>query len=314
MTPGPVAVVGAGSIGVGWALVFARGGRAVALHDPDPARREAAGGELRERLAELSAAGLLDEPPDAIAARVRIEAALERAVAGAVHVQECAPEQLELKRELFARLDALADPAAVLASSSSALTASSFAGDVPGRARCLVVHPGNPPHLLPIAEVVPAPFTSAGAVDATMALLRDAGMSPVLVRKEIEGFVFNRLQGALLREAYCLVRDGVATVDDVDRVVREGVGRRWAVVGPFETADLNTRGGIAVHAERLGPAYARMGAERGQDDPWTDDLVAHVTAERRRALDLADWDERVAWRDRALIALEVARRGLAEER
>jgi L-gulonate 3-dehydrogenase len=120
------------------------------------------------------------------------------------------------------------------------------------------------------------------------------------VRKEIEGFVFNRLQGALLREAYCLVRDGVADVDDVDRVVREGLGRRWAVIGPFETADLNTRGGIAEHAKRLGPAYARMGAERGQDDPWTPELVARVTEERRRLLPLEQWEERVAWRDRRM--------------
>jgi 3-hydroxyacyl-CoA dehydrogenase len=131
------------------------------------------------------------------------------------------------------------------------------------------------------------------------------------VRREIEGFIFNRLQGALLREAYCLVRDGVASVDVVDRVVRDGPGRRWAFSGPFETADLNTRGGIEAHARRLGPAYARMGAERGQDDPWTDELVAQVVRERRARLPLAEWDDRVAWRDRALAALEQARRAIA---
>ncbi len=106
-------------------------------------------------------------------------------------------------------------------------------------------------------------------------------MSPVLVRREVEGFVFNRLQGALLREAYCLVRDGVASAADVDRVVRDGLGRRWAVLGPFETAELNTRGGIEAHAEKLGPAYARMGAERGQHDAWTPELVAQVARELR---------------------------------
>src|SRR5688500_6615019 len=113
-------------------------------------------------------------------------------------------------------------------------------------------------------------------------------MQPVLVRKEVEGFVFNRLQGALLREAYCLVRNGVASVEDIDRIVRDGLGLRWSVVGPFETADLNNRGGIEAHAEKMGPAYARMGAERGQHDPWTPDLVAKVAAARRRALPLAD--------------------------
>jgi 3-hydroxyacyl-CoA dehydrogenase len=112
----------------------------------------------------------------------------------------------------------------------------------------------------------------------------------------------------VLREAYCLVRDGVASVDDVDRVMREGLGRRWAVIGPFETVDLNTRGGIEAHAARMGPAYARMGAERGQDDPWTEDLVARVAGQRRALLALEDWDARVAWRDHMLLALERARR------
>jgi 3-hydroxyacyl-CoA dehydrogenase len=136
-------------------------------------------------------------------------------------------------------------------------------------------------------------------------------MSVVRVRAEIEGFVFNRLQGALLREAYCLVRDGVASVDDVDRVVRDGLGRRWAVIGPFETADLNTRGGIEAHAARLGAAYARMGLDRGQHDPWTPGLVRRVTDERRQLLPLELWEERVGWRDRMLMALERTRRRMA---
>ena len=308
-----VAVVGAGSIGVGWTIVFARAGRSVAVHDPDPARLAAAPRELAARVRELADAGLLDEPPDVVAARVAWHAELAAAVRGAAHVQECAPEDLALKRALFAELDALAAPGVPLASSASTLTASAFARELPGRARCLVAHPGNPPYLLPVVEVVPAPFTDPAVAARVTALLSAAGMSPVTIRREIEGFVFNRLQGAVLREAYCLVRDGVASVDDVDRVVRDGLGRRWAVVGPFETADLNTRGGIAVHARRLGPAYARMGAERGQDDPWTDALVEQVAGERRARLPLEDWNARVAWRDRALVALERARRELGSE-
>ncbi|MDO8209031.1 3-hydroxyacyl-CoA dehydrogenase [Conexibacter sp. CPCC 206217] len=303
-----IAVVGSGSIGVAWAIVFARAGRSVALHDTDAGRLDAARGELRARLDELAAAGLLDAPPAAVAQRVATHTDLATALDGAIHVQECAPERVELKRELFAQLDALAAPHVSLASSSSALTASSFAGELPGRERCLVVHPANPPFLLPVVELVPAPFTAAAVVDGVEALLRDAGMSPVRVAHEPEGFVFNRLQGALLREAYCLVRDGVASVEDVDRVVREGLGRRWAIIGPFETVDLNTRGGIASHAEKMGPAYARMGAERGQDDPWTPELVATVAQQRRALLPLEQWDERVAWRDRELIAAERARR------
>jgi 3-hydroxyacyl-CoA dehydrogenase len=303
-----VAVVGGGTIGVAWALVFARAGFAVAVHDSQPARLEAVPAELRRRLEDLAAAGLLDEPVDAVAARARLAAELADAVRDAAHVQECVPEDLGLKRELFGRLDRLAPAGATLASSSSALTASAIAADLDGRARCLVAHPANPPHLLPLVELVPAPFTDAATVERCAALLAAAGLAAVRLRRELEGFVFNRLQGALLREAYCLVRDGVASVEDVDRVVRLGLGRRWAVIGPFETADLNTRGGIAAHAELLGAAYARMGADRGQDDPWTPELVAHVTAERRALLPLERWDERVAWRDRSLIAAERGRR------
>ena len=126
---------------------------------------------------------------------------------------------------------------------------------------------------------------------------------------ELEGFVFNRLQGAMLREAYALVRDGVASVADIDRIVSDGLGRRWSVIGPFETVDLNVRGGIAAHAQRMGPAYARMGAERGDRSTWTDELVARVAAERRAVLPLDRWDARVEWRDRGAHAACTGPRG-----
>lgn len=304
----PVAVVGSGSIGVAWAVVFARAGRPVVLHDPDPGRLRAVPGELRARLDALDGHGLLDEPVEVVAGRVRTSGVLADGVEGAVHVQECAPESLELKRTLFAELDALTGEHVVLASSSSALTCSAIADGLAGRHRCLVVHPGNPPYLLPVAEVVPAPFTSAEVVARTGALLAAAGMSVVPVHAEVEGFVWNRLQGALLREAYCLVRDGVVSATDLDRVVRDGVGRRWAVLGPFATAELNTRGGIEAHAERLGPAYARMGAERGQHDPWTPDLVRRVAEEIHQELPPARWAQSVLRRDERLMVLERARR------
>ncbi len=304
----PVAVIGAGSIGVAWAIVFARGGRIVRLQDPDAARRAAVPGEIEARLRDLSAAGLLEEEPLAIAARIGVVASVAEAVADAGHVQENAPERLDIKRALFTEFAGLAPPDATLASSSSAIVASAFAPDTAARGRCLVAHPGNPPFLIPVVEIVPAPFTDAQTVTAVRDLMVDCAMRPVLVEREVEGFVFNRLQGAMLREAYCLVRDGVIGVEDLDTVVRDGLGLRWSVIGPFETSDLNTRGGIASHAAKMGPAYARMGAERGQNDPWTAELVARVSAERRAALPLDLWDDRVSWRDRALMRVVSARR------
>ena len=166
-----------------------------------------------------------------------------------------------------------------------------------------MAHPGNPPYLLPVVELVPADFPDPEIVKTAGCLFTDAGMSVVTLGREIEGFVFNRLQGAMLREAYCLVRDGVVSVDDLDKIIRDGLGMRYAFIGPFETSDLNVRGGISAHAARMATAYERMGAERGQHDPWTADLVDKVAGQRREKLPLEGWDDRVAWRDRRLMAL-----------
>lgn len=295
-----VAVLGAGSIGVSFAILFACRGVDVAVFDPFEDALPRAAADLRERLKQLDLAD-----PAAIEARVRLTADLEDALAGATFVQECAPERVDLKQDLLVQA-AVGTPAEVpLASSSSAIVPSRLAEglDVSVAARILVGHPGNPPYLLPVIEVVPSAVTAEAIIGRATEIYRSAGLRPVLVRREVEGFLFNRLQGALLREAYCLVRDGVATVDDIDEVVRSGLGLRWSFIGPFETADLNTRGGIESHAAKMGPAYARMGAERGQRDPWTPDLIAEVTAQRRALLDLEDWDERVRWRDRQLIRM-----------
>jgi 3-hydroxyacyl-CoA dehydrogenase len=314
-----VAIAGAGSIGVAFAVLFASAGHPVRVWDAFPEAFERARADLRSRLGLLAEFGLLAEDPSAVADRVSFDPELADAVRSAALVQECAPERVELKRELFAAIAAAAPADAILASSSSAITPSTIlAGldaaapgpdaaspDVAGlAARLLVAHPGNPPYLLSVIELVPSPATDAAVLDRASALYRSAGLHPVLVRKEVEGFIFNRLQGAVLREAYALVRDGVATVDDIDEVVRSGLGRRWSFIGPFETVDLNTRGGLESHAQKMGPAYERMGAERGQHDPWTPDLVATAVAQRRALLPLADWESRVRWRDEQLMRLK----------
>jgi 3-hydroxyacyl-CoA dehydrogenase len=299
-----VAVLGAGSIGVSFAILFARNGFDVTVYDPFDEALPRAARDLRERLERLDVAASADAE-----ALVRFTSDLDVALADAGFVQECAPERADLKRELLRRAAAKTSPVVPLASSSSAIVASRLAEglDAVVAERIIIGHPGNPPYLLPVVEVVPSPATAEAITRRATEVYRAAGLRPVLVRHEVEGFVFNRLQGALLREAYCLVRDGVASVDDIDEVVRNGLGLRWSVIGPFETADLNTRGGIESHAAKMGPAYERMGAERGQHDPWTPGLVAEVTAQRRALLDLDDWDERVRWRDRQLIGLRGAR-------
>jgi L-gulonate 3-dehydrogenase len=306
------AIIGAGSIGVAWAVVFARAGWAVTVFDVDPAMRSAAPAQITARLKVLATAGLLAEESADVAGRVVVTDSLSEAVAGCEWVQECVVESLPVKQRVFAELDASASGGAILASSTSMIACSRWASELSDRTRCLVAHPGNPPYLLPVVELAPAPFTAAAVVERAKEVQTAIGMTPVLVHGEPEGFVFNRLQGALLREAYCLVRDGVVDAADVDRVVSHGLGRRWSVIGPFATAHLNTRGGIRRHADVMGPAYERMGAERGQHDPWTAELVEEVVAAVERALPDDDWAQQVMRRDEALIELDRTRQAKAE--
>ena len=321
MTPGnrsgglggdQIAIVGGGQIGVGWAITFARAGSGVAVYEPDAARRRAIPSELAARLAELDEHGLLSDDPEDVITRVGVGADLASAVEGATHVQECVPESLDLKVELFGRLDSLAAAGTTLASSSSSMTISDIASDLEGRARCLLVHPGNPPYLIKVVEVAPAPFTDPDAVESVRDLLVSAGMVPVTIRREIECLVFNRLQGALLREALCLVRDGVIAPADLDRVITEGLGRRWSIIGPLTTAELNTRGGIRAHARTVGAAYARMAVARGSDNPWTDEVIERVAADLEGRFPSARREEHLQWRDRELMQLESDRRMRAE--
>ncbi|MBD0273450.1 MAG: 3-hydroxyacyl-CoA dehydrogenase, partial [Acetobacteraceae bacterium] len=197
-----IAVVGAGLIGRAWAMVFARAGCSVALWDKLPGVAEAAMPLIRARLGDLRYAGLVQDEPAGIAARVEPVAALADCLAGAAHVQEQGPERVEVKRELFAELDALTPPEAVLASSTSGIPASAFTEALPGRARCLVAHPVNPPYLVPLVELVGAPWTGPDAVARTRALMDRVGQVPVTAMKETRGFVLNRMQAALVAEAF----------------------------------------------------------------------------------------------------------------
>jgi 3-hydroxyacyl-CoA dehydrogenase len=303
-----IAVVGAGLIGSAWAMVFARAGHAVRIWDPAPGASEAAMRVIGARLPDLHAAGLVTETPAVIAARIVVAATLEDCLAGADHVQENGPERVEVKRETFARLDAICGPGVVLASSTSGIPASAFTEGLAGRARCLVAHPVNPPYLVPLVELVGAPWTDAGVVARTRDLMARVGQVPVVALKETRGFVLNRLQAALVAEAFRLVRDGVMSVEAVDACVKDGLGLRWSFMGPFETIDMNAPGGVADYAARFG---ALMGGITQEQAPYDYDAptVAAVDAARRAVLPREGIAERSGWRDRRLMALAAHKRG-----
>ncbi|WP_158816476.1 3-hydroxyacyl-CoA dehydrogenase [Methylocapsa sp. S129] len=309
-----VAIIGTGFVGRGWAISFARAGHEIALWDAAPAAPAAALAYIEGLLPDLHRNDLLDGArPEDIRARMHVAVTLEQALDGAEHVQENTPENVSLKREVFARLDAAALPTAVLASSTSAILPSKFTEALAGRGRCLVVHPINPPYLIPAAEVVPAPWTDPAVVDRTAAFLRAAGHAPIVMKREIDGFVMNRMQGALLEEAFRLVAEGYASAEDVDIGIREGLALRWSFMGPFETIDLNAPAGVRDYAERYQGMYADIFPTVQWRADWTGPVLDIVEAERRAALPAAQLAERQAWRDRRLMALAAHKRRANDE-
>jgi 3-hydroxyacyl-CoA dehydrogenase len=309
-----VAIIGSGFIGRAWAISFARVGHRVGIWDSDPAAPDAALDYIARILPDLEANGLLgDLSREGLMAQLSPQRDLAAVLADADHVQENTPEDLETKRRVFADLDRLSPRSAVLASSTSALLPSAFTDHLEGRERCLVVHPLNPPYLIPAAEVVPAPWTSPAIVDRTAAFLRAAGQAPIIMKREIDGFLMNRLQGALLEEAFRLVADGIASVEDVDIGLREGLALRWSFMGPFETIDLNAPGGIGDYIDRYQQIYTRLFPSMQRRVDWAGPVKATVTAERRARVPAAELPVRQAWRDRRLMALAAHKRRVAAE-
>ncbi len=299
---GAVAVIGTGLVGRGWSIVFARAGYDVLMYDAEPGACDSAVNEIESRLQDLHRYGLIAETRS-IAARLKPVTSIPQAVTNVTLVQECVPETVPVKREMFAELDENAPAETILASSSSAIPPSAFTEPLAGRARCLVAHPANPPYLIPLVEIVPAPWTSRGIVARAVELYRAVGQEPIVVRREIHGFILNRLQGALLNEAFRLVEDGYADTEAIDKAVSFGLGLRWAFMGPFETIDLNAPGGVADYVRRYGALYYEMAQQQAQPRRWSDDLVRRIEAERREVLPEADLAGRAAWRDKRLMLL-----------
>ena len=303
-----VGIVGAGLIGRSWANVFARAGWQVQVWDPNPAQRDAVQTQIGQSLRDLQAHGLVQDAAAALA-RVRVVATLEAAVNGADYVQESGPETLESKRASFAALDAAAPANCVLASSTSAIVASKFTETLAGRARCIVAHPVNPPHLVPVVELCGAPWTSAETKARARAVMASVGQVPIEVRREVDGFVLNRLQVALLTEAFRLVQDGVVSPQDLDRTICDGLGLRWAFMGPFETIELNAPGGIADYCERYVPWFRRYMADLPTAKVWDNAQWHAAAAAWGPAPDAGEVARKSEWRNDRLAALAAHKQG-----
>ncbi|AYR25645.1 3-hydroxyacyl-CoA dehydrogenase [Herbaspirillum rubrisubalbicans] len=297
-----IAVIGAGLIGRAWAIVFARAGFEVALWDAVPQALQGCQQLLRENLADLAAHGLIADPPQALLDRIHRAASLEQALQDAILAQENVKETVEVKREIFAEMDRLAAPDTILTSSTSWIPTSAFSEHLPGRARILVAHPVNPPYLVPLVELAPAPWTAPDTVARAKQIYASAGQSPVVLNKEITGFLLNRIQGAVLNEALNLYENGYASAEDIDKVFKHGLGLRWSFMGPFETIDLNAPAGVLDYARRYGHTYGEV-ARSQLPNAWQAATLDQLAQERRAVLPVEQLAERARWRDNRLMGL-----------
>ena len=297
-----IACIGAGVIGRSWAVAFAAGGANVRVFDPSKTVIDRARGFAAEALSRLRTFGRCDDP-DAALDRIRFFDVLETAVAGTYYVQESIAENVADKEGLFEQLDGCAPSSAILASSSSTLPASSFMSNLDGCARCIVVHPVNPPHIIPAVEVCPAHFTSRTTIGRTVKLLESIGHVPVVLKKEIPGLLINRLQLALIGEALHLVSEGYCSASDLDRAVKYGLGLRWALLGPFEAGHLNADGGYYEYMNKFEPAVKQLIGQLQVDYDWSEADYRKIADELSSSVKVEDIPKKQAERDHRLLSL-----------
>ncbi|KAH6951954.1 hypothetical protein DER45DRAFT_511405 [Fusarium avenaceum] len=299
-----VAIVGCGVIGMGWAVLFMSQGLKVIISDPAEGAEESLKRYLEQARSFLEEHGSFDQ----LASNYEFVSDILPRLPEVDFVQENGPEKVDFKKALMKRLDEHTRPGVVIASSSSGIPSSEFIQQCkrdPGR--ILIGHPFNPPHLIPLVEVVPHPQTSLEAVTATMKFYRSLGKRPILLHHEVPGFVSNRLQAAINNEAYSLISRGIVSAQDLDLAVAQGPGLRWALTGPIATNALGGGGGpggFKQRIERLGPAIRSW-----EDDilknrfDWSVERLAALNDSVEEGLKDVDWKKFVEERDLVLLKL-----------
>ena len=297
-----IGVIGGGLIGASWAAIFSKSGFNVFVYDPYPDVFDTYESRVTSFLEELKT---IDETINVEESLNRINAnvTIEDLCSNVEYIQESAPEILSVKQELFAKLDNLAPEEVVIGSSSSAMPISSITQNLKGQHRCIITHPANPPHLIPCVEICPGENTSNRTIEKTKEIFTASGASIVNVKKEIDGFILNRLQGALLNEAMRLYSDGYASSDEIDATIRDGLGLRWAFMGPFETIDLNAPGGIKDYISRYGPIFVEMAKNQTKIPDWSEQAGEKLELERRKILSHDELEGRAKKRNQLLKSL-----------
>ena len=297
-----VALIGCGLIGQSWAVSFLRAGFDVSLFDPVEGVTVQAKENIKAKLSDLQNHGLLENKNISdYLDKIHLAGDISQAVGGSIYVQESGPEDLDIKKELTKNIDAATSDDIPIASSTSGIPTSLYASDVQGKYRCLVAHPINPPHLIPAVEIVPAPFTSEAITQNVKEIIISIDKEPLELKKEIPGFVVNRLQGALLSEAFNLVKDGISTAEDIDKAISQGLGLRWSFMGPFQTIHLNAPEGIAGYVERYEKMYKEMFNKPDMD--WSSVVKLGLEEELLNLYQLSDREKQEKERDDKLTKL-----------
>jgi L-gulonate 3-dehydrogenase len=301
---GKVAIIGSGLIGRCWATLFLRGDYTVVLYDVVSEQLDGAMSAISDKLVVMEKEGLLRDGQSAeiLGRRVTSSTSLKDAMDGVVYVQECTPENLSLKQKVFAELDQHADGSVIMASSTSCIVPSKFTSELKHRAQCIVAHPINPPHYIPLVEVIPAPWTSDEVVMTTMAMMKELGQSPIRAKKEINGFILNRLQYALIMEGWRLVEDGIASPEDVDQAVIEGLGLRYSFMGLFETMHINGDG-MEDYCKRYGANITTVCESESPARALSGETLTVINDAMVKKVPLQKLRERREWRERRLAAL-----------
>ncbi|KAA0200651.1 hypothetical protein HAZT_HAZT003064 [Hyalella azteca] len=299
-----IGIVGSGLIGRSWAMLFTAAGYQVT----DSLQ------EIKQQLLTLEKNGMLRGADSAEVqfGRIKVTPAfsgvtsLNQVVEGAVYVQECVPERLELKKNVFKELDAIVGEDTILASSVSTMVPSSFMGGLKHGANCVVAHPTNPPYFVPMVEVVPSPWTSPEILVKTEEIMVEIGQEPVVFQKEHPGFGSNRIQYSILNECYHLIKDGVLSADGVDKLMKFGLGPRYAWMGPLETAVLNAEG-MRSYLERYSHIMHSVSADLKGPADWSLPAAEPIIQQLDQLFPLDKLKERRQWRDERLIAFAALR-------